>query len=128
MLTNVKKTHYLRANALLKQAYENTFGIFDYIDYAYAETNITDPKLKRPLASVELHPAIDSSLDSKLYAHIKLFADLEIGKYYNISLSQYLELPHDIANFIRKDCSSRREKRHSEESVIVKELKNEIKN
>lgn len=123
----MKKTNYLRANAVLKQAYENTFDIFDYVEYAQAEPNIQDPSKKKPLASIEMHKPVDPSIGNRLYAHIKLFADLEIGKYYNISLFQYLDLPHDVASYMRKDCSDRREKRHKEETTIVQELQSEQK-
>lgn len=124
VLTSVPKTTDMRARQLLRQAYENTFGIHDYIEQAITEKSILDPDKKRPLSAVEMHKAIDPSVGSKLYLNIKLFADLDIAKYYNISLEQYLNLPHDIATFIRKDCSERRKKRHQAEDEVLSELTN----
>ena len=117
----------MRARQLLKQAYENTFGIHDYIEQAITEKSILDPDKKNPLSTVELHKPIDPSIGSKLYANIKLFADLEIAKYYNISLEQYLNLPHDVATFIRKDCSDRRKKRYQAEDSVLSNIESSRK-
>ena len=90
---------------ILQQAYENTFGIHDYVRQTYNEAAITDPGLKRPLSSVALHPAEDVSAGSRIRELIKVFAKLKVYQQYGLSFTELLELPLEYVDDILKECS-----------------------
>lgn len=64
----------------------------------------------RPLSSIALHGAENISEGSSLYELIKLYADRKINTHYGLSITEYLELPHDICQMIMKDCTDRMQK------------------
>lgn len=92
---------------MLREAYEVTYQIFDHLAQHQKNKQLDDPALKRPLASVALHPAEDLSGVLKLYERLRRFADCEVANYYGISLTEFLSYPRDVCDFILKDCEYR---------------------
>ena len=90
---------------ILQQAYENTFGIYDYVRQAYTEVAVTDPGLKRPLSSVAMHEAEDLSAGSRIKELIKVFAKLKVYQQYGLSFTELLELPLEYVDDILLECS-----------------------
>lgn len=97
-----KRLPYLKAVDLLRDAYDQTYGIFDYAKQAYLERSNPSPHVKRPLASVALHPAEDSAGTSHLYYTIEKFGEYKVGERFNLSITEFLELPHEYAELLLK--------------------------
>lgn len=90
---------------VLQQAYEDTFGVFNYIEQIQKEQTISDPSLKRPLTSVAMHPAEDVSAGSRIKELIKVFALLKVYQNYGLSFTELLELPVEYVDDILEECS-----------------------
>jgi hypothetical protein len=43
-----------------------------------------------------MHPSENTCTDSAMYNRIKQFAELQVGKYFHVSLTEFLEYPRDI--------------------------------
>lgn len=127
VLQDVKKTDPINSKALLQQAYENTFGIYDYVNQALVEQGLTDPALKKPLASVALHAAEDCCQSSKLYELLRLYSGLKVHDHYRLSLIEFLDLPHDVVDFILKDCVEKQKLEASKTHQVLEELKEGMK-
>lgn len=74
---------------------------------AHREANITDPKLKRPLASVSAQQGENAFIYSKTFDTIKAFADSNVKEYYGMNLQEFLQYPHVICHFILEDSQRR---------------------
>lgn len=106
------------------QAYENSQGIHDYIAQEIYERSITDPDLKRPLSTVALHPNESICEGSGLYELMKMYADRKINTHYGLSLMEYLDLPHDVCQFIMLDCTNRLQKEYNTTADVLDSLNN----
>jgi len=122
VLREVKKTDPISSKIMLRQAYENTFGVFNYAQQAFDESRITDPSLKRPLAIVGMNDAEDYCNTSKLYELVKVYADEKVYDYYHLSLQDFLDLPHDMCDFIIADCKLRRKKDDKANANLINSL------
>jgi hypothetical protein len=105
VLRNSKKMDPVSSRIVLQQAYEDTFGIFNYISQIKQEQTITDPGLKRPLSSVAMHPAEDTSAGSRIRELIKIYARLKVYQNYGLSFTELLELPVEYVDDILMECS-----------------------
>lgn len=85
------------AELLLREAYEITYGLFNHDDMT----------VDRPLALVAMHPGENTAVGSTLYGRIEQFAELEIAKYFGISLIEFFELPTDVVNKIMETSAGR---------------------
>jgi hypothetical protein len=104
VLTKHSKLTFLEGKKLLQEAYDQAFGIFDYVKQYHSELNSVKAGLKRPLASVALHEPEESSRTSSLFAVMRRYADLKVGERYKLSLTDFLEMPREYVDFIFKDC------------------------
>lgn len=103
ILTNSKKTSLLAGKETLYQAYDLMSGIHDYVRQAYTEKTMTDPSLKRPLSSVAMHKAEEyTGSESQLGRLVRLFADLKIGPTFQLSLTEFLDLPVEYAEIVMR--------------------------
>jgi len=82
---------------LLRERYETMFGIFNH----------SAAGIDRPLGLVAMHSAENVCIGSTLDERIKQFADLEVGKHFNISLKDMLDLPTDIVNVMLEVSNNR---------------------
>lgn len=97
-MQKAKPVNRAQAKLLLRQAYQTSFGIFDYFRQAHIDDNAIDPSIKRPLASVALHPAEDwSQMTTEFDRVVRGFSDNNIGETFKISLLEFLELPIEHA-------------------------------
>lgn len=99
----------------MRQAYQQTFGIFDYIGQAQIESTRVDPSQSRPFASMELHPGEDTYSVSGTMEFLRVFARSGVGKYFNLSLTEILDYPHHI---VREMVKIAEEMRKKEEPVV----------
>lgn len=95
-----KPMKYIDAIGLLREAYDQSYGIFDYAKQAYIEKNSTNKELSRPLASVAMHYAEDYAGTSACKNLFTKFVDLKVGERFNISIMEFLEFPREITEMM----------------------------
>jgi len=110
VLREAKKTSILDAKSILYQAYETSFGIHDYISQAVNEEVQPDPARKRPLSAVAMHFAEDHSTTSRLYEMMRLFLKHNVFQATGLNWQQFLQLPHDQAEYLLLQCKQKLEK------------------
>ena len=113
---------------ILNQAYENTFGIYDYVGQAMKERNLAEASLKEPLSSVSMHYAENYCETSRLYELIQLYDICKIYQIYRISLSEFLEYPHDVVEYMLKTANEKTRKENSQTENMLEELKDGLEN
>jgi hypothetical protein len=123
ILREAKKTDPIGSKMILNQAYENTFGIYDYVSQAMKERNLAEPSLKEPLSSVSMHYAENYCETSRLYELIQLYEICKIYQIYRISLSEFLEYPHDLVEYMLKTASEKTRKESKQTENMMEELK-----
>ncbi len=124
ILQTAKKDNYLAVKQLLQQSYEQSSGIFDYLNQALMDQNSVDPDSKKPLSSVAMNAAEDTFVYSKMFDTIKAYADTNVKEFYGINLQEFLQYPHVICEFLLKDSYRRLSAKMSTESSVVKEIQN----
>lgn len=107
---------------MLQQTYEQSSGIFDYLQQDAIEQTLTDPNLKRPLASVGMNRAENTFIHSKIFDAIKSYADNNVGEFYKISLVEFLELPHVIFDYILKDSAKRLSAKVGDMNKVINDM------
>lgn len=86
---------------LLRQEYEKTFGIYDH------DNRTSDPP---GYELILMNPSEDLDEHSKLYNTIRRYHINQIYKEFGLSLTDFLELPFDIVDFLYKVLSESRER------------------
>ena len=71
---------------LMLEKYEIKYGICDH--------NVSGNT--RPLLLQAMHPTEDATTNSLLELRIEQFAELRIGRHFNISLNEFFNLPRDV--------------------------------
>jgi len=79
----------LLAKTLQVEAYDTAYGIADY-----------DKEGVSGLDYVKMHPAESTGSDSLLYDAIRKFGKRNIAKTFGLSVTEFLDLPRDIAEMI----------------------------
>lgn len=118
-----REEDYVSAQQLLQQTYEQSSGIFDYLQQARVEQTITEPAMKRPLSSMAFNQGENTYIYSKVFDTIKAYADNNVKEFYNLSLTELLSYPHVICEFILKDCSKRQVAKVGMVDGVIKEMK-----
>ena len=80
----------------LLDRYDTIFGICNH--------DLADPS--KTLLHVAMHAAEDFTSGSLLYERLDQFADLQVGKFFNISLTEFLELPSDVCTHLLEKSAS----------------------
>lgn len=96
--------------------------LMDKYDFIYGICNHDLVEASRPLSIIALHPAENTDAGSTIYERIDQFATLQVGKYFNLSLTEFLEYPRDIVIHILEIASKMQEKGISDQSGILDEL------
>lgn len=94
------------AKAILYQAYETGYGIFDYLDQARQET-VALPEQKRPLSSVAMHFAEDFTSTSEYRRIARLFVEKNVGGIFHLSWEEFLNFTPDKVEDILLICKER---------------------
>lgn len=98
LLQTAKPQPLLQVKEMLREAYDVDFGIFNHLKQAQLESAGMKPELKRPLASVALHPAEDwAGKDTQLELVMRGFADNDVGQNFHMSFVEFLALPVEYA-------------------------------
>jgi len=99
---------------VLLEHYETVFGIYNH--------TANDPE--RPMASIAMHPAENTSDGSLLDERLQQFADKKVSHYFGLSLKEFLEYPPDICLKILEICS----KKQSEENTVTNAVLSQLDN
>ena len=97
---------------LFRERYETIFGIFNHMALG----------AERPLALVAMHVGENNCVGSSLDERIKQFAELEVGKHFNISLKDMFDLPTDIVNIMFEVSNKRQNVTVDAADKLAKEL------
>ena len=101
LLLESKKMSVLAGKELLYQAYDLSFGIYDYIRQRYNEDRDKKPATARPLSSVALHPAEDLSGPNTRFGHIaKAFIEFKMADALGYNLTEFLDLPVEYVELL----------------------------
>lgn len=104
----------ISAKLILQEAYETLYGIFNHDDPSVAKT--------RPLALVALHPKENTAEYGKLYRMIDRYVINDVKGKFGLSLTEFLNLPHDIVDRVLKVCQEQVKKENPGIERMVKEL------
>jgi hypothetical protein len=123
VLREAKKTDHLTGRSYLYQAYETSNGIFDHLHQGMLDdTPEIDPDEKRPLSSVAMHFAEDTSSTSMLYQRIRVFKDRKVYALMGLNLTEFLELPRDLCDFILSECSKHQDRESTATEEVLLDL------
>lgn len=89
----------LNASPVLKST-DVALLLLDRYETAYGIHNHDNDDPSRPLAVIAMHRCEDPSEGCLLYERIEQFAELKVGKYFNISFPDFMDLPSDICKKI----------------------------
>ena len=118
-----RKTDYFTGRQHLYQAYETSMGVFDHLTQALRDDNVTlDPHAKRPLSSVAMHFAEDTTSTSILYHRFELFRDRKVYATTGLNWVQFLELPRDQCDMVLLACGRQLEKEAQVTNRVLADL------
>lgn len=98
----------------MRDMYESHYGIYNHLSQT----------IRRPLASVAMHPAEEINEGSLLENTFKVFIEAKIGEIAKISLLEYLELPTDIAKMLLEQCQAAAKRTSNLVDDVTKSLQN----
>ncbi len=102
------------SSILALEAYDETYGIANY--------EYDDPRSPFPL--VAMHPKEDYVSGSRMEKKIRAFRKHKIHKHYALSLTEFMELPRHIAEFIMEDCLKAEEDDSKKAQTLLDGLEN----
>lgn len=98
----------------MRDMYLHNAGLFPALDRSVTR--------ERPLASIALHESENTFTTSRLAAAIETFVLKDISKYTNLTLMEYLNLPHDYVIMINMAVQLKRRQIDSVGNNLVNEL------
>jgi hypothetical protein len=102
----------ISAKLVLQEEYETMYGIYNH----------DDPYNQRPLALVGMQPKEDVSRYSKLYRTIRRYSFHEIHSKFGLSLTEFLDLPHDIVELLFEISAEQAQKQQPSIDKTLKDL------
>ncbi len=102
------------SSILTLEAYDETYGIANY--------EYDDPRSPFPL--VAMHPKEDYVSGSRMEKKIRAFRKHKIHKHYALSLTEFMDLPRHIAEFIMEDCLKAEEDDSKKAQTLLDGLEN----
>jgi hypothetical protein len=69
-----------------------------------------------------MHPAEDTSNGSMMYERISLFAQLQVAKFFGLSLKEFFEFPPDVVTHILETASKMQANEGNTASGILDQL------
>lgn len=115
LMGHIGKTDPVTAKLLLRQIYQQSYGIFDHLGQEKKDESLaTEPDQKRPLASIAKHPAESVSVASIYHERYTEYRLSNVLKYTGVTWSDFLNYPHDHCDFLIE--YSLRESKRDEQS------------
>lgn len=118
VLREGKKSGYFTARQHLYQAYETAAGVFNHLLHGVTDDAQLDPDLKRPLSSVAMHFAEDTTGTSILNYRWNMYKDKKVFSISGLNWLDFLSLPRDQVEMILESCS----KQNDQEAKINAEV------
>jgi len=113
----------LQAKEVLYEAYDVTFGIFNHLKQAQIEKINPESHLKRPLALVALHPAETwAGPKTELDRIMRGFSDNKVAEFFNLSFTEFLELPVEYTEMVMRVCKDALKRKTSETAAQASAL------
>lgn len=112
MLKLVKKSNSVDGQLIMTAFYEHEYGIFPHLQ--------KNPN--RPLATVALHPSEEIIDDSLLEEAIRSYTKRGIKELYNLSVTEFLDLPVHVVNLLIKIADETSSQKHQVAASIEREL------
>jgi hypothetical protein len=103
LLRSERKYTWVAAKALLLQAYQQDYGIFDHVDQARKDAT-NNVGLKKPLASIAMHDVEEVVGTSDLVRVLREFSALKVYERYGLNLEEFLSQPKYICDEILLEC------------------------
>ena len=122
VIKTFKKVPYMDGLQVMREAYDQSYGIFDHTAQIVRERQTSDPHVKRPLASVAHHASEATGNYSPVALVVKTFGRLKIYEKFGLSLIDYLQLPREYAESIMRQA----EELASEVSNITKGIQDQL--
>jgi hypothetical protein len=104
LISTYRKSSSLEGQQILREAYDQSYGIFDYTRQAHIERSTSNKSLYRPLSSVAIHYAEDVVGTDEMASVIEQFGRLRIYERFGLDLIQYLSLPREMFRVVRKQA------------------------
>lgn len=114
LLESLKKVSFPDVKMVMRDMYLHNAGLFPALDRAITA--------QRPLASVALHESENTFTTSRLQAVIDTFVLKDISKHTNLSLMEYLHLPHDYVIMINNAVELKSRQQSSAGAALTNEL------
>jgi hypothetical protein len=102
----IKEKDWMNAQHVLHEAYDVSSGIFNHMQYASLDKTLP-LESRRPLSSVELHPAEDMSLSSSYTPLLNRYVDAKVYDYFHLNINEFLDLTQARAEEILKVCNEK---------------------
>lgn len=112
-IEKIPKSNSVDACIIMRDFYENEFGIFPHFNKKYA----------RPLSSVEIHPSEEIVENSLLEEAIYMFVKNKIKDTFGISLIEFFNLPLDVIKLLVKISNEE----HSSSNALSENIEKELK-
>lgn len=100
------------AEIITLSCYQTEYGIFDH----------QRASRHRPLALVAMHPKEDVVEGGPLFTHIRKYYHHQVHKHFGLSLSEFLELPPYVAEFLYEIARAEVTQEESRHRSLKKQL------
>lgn len=117
----IKEKDWMNAQHVLHEAYDVSSGIFNHLQYSTVDKTLPIES-RRPLTSVELHPAEDMSLSSSYPALLNRYVDAKVYDYFHLNINEFLALTHVRAEEILKVCHEKLVADNAKQKGIIDNL------
>lgn len=97
---------------MLLEQYETVFGIYNH--------QAVDPS--RPMASVAMHPAENTSEGGLLDERLQQFVDKKVSHYFGLSLKEFLDYPPDMCMKILEICAHKQKEDNTMANNVLSQL------
>lgn len=101
VLMSHPKLPFVEGKKLLVDTYIQSFGLHDFLKQEHLE-KLSISSVKRPLSNVAMYDGEDYAGTSRLNKVICEYADYRVGDHFKLSLTEFLDLPVEQAEFVLK--------------------------
>ena len=122
VIKTYKKLPYMDGLQIMREAYDQSYGIFDHTAQIVRERQTSDPNAKRPLATVAHHASEATGNYSPVALVVKTFGRLKIYEKFGLSLTDYLQLPREYAESVMRQA----EELMTEVDKVTKGIKDQL--
>ncbi len=116
-----KQTSYIAAKLLLEEAYQDSYGIFNYMQHAKALKAGTEKP--RPLASIAVHESEKNFYNYRLSRLLDRYINCDFGKYTGMSFKEYMALTKTDADSLVEACERHKKLQLAADDKALNDIK-----